>query len=322
MSEVYTFIVPLLALLAINVILASSLNIINGFCGLFSLGHIGFFAVGAYAAAFFSKSVLPTLLPPGSMDPGLFFALNAEGVSELGPTWALGLSLVVGLLAAGLAGLIVGVPCLRLGGDYLAMATIGFAEIIRIVIVNLDAVGGARGYTDIPKYTNPINALVVCGIVLLVVRQFVKSSFGRCVISIREDEIAARSMGVDVRFYKVVAFVLGSGLAGVAGALFSHEMQFISPTSFTFLDSVMVLLMIVIGGLGSQRGAILGAIIVTLLPELLRFSPHLANVRMLIFGVILVLVMLFKPEGLMGFFKVAKKKNATVADASGAGAKA
>jgi branched-chain amino acid transport system permease protein len=294
----YQFFLHLLTLLGINIILASSLNIINGFCGLFSLGHAGFFAVGSYAAAIFTTIAFPE-----------FAAAH--------PVLALVIGSGLGFLAACVAGAIVGIPCLRLTGDYLAIATIGFSEIIRIVLLNWDYVGGSRGLTSIPKLTDlsfgseenivsfggaPIT-LLAAAIVIILIYNFMRSSYGRCVLSIREDEIAARSMGIDVRFYKTFSFIVAAGFAGFAGALFAHYQEFIAPNSFNFQLTVNVLLMIVIGGLGSFRGAVLGAAIVTVVPELLRFHETLSQARMLIFGIIMILLMLLQPEGIMGFFK-------------------
>ena len=279
----------------INAILAVSLNVINGYCGLFSLGHVGFFAVGSYASAVFTMQILPAL------------TANPDFVASH-PLLSLVLAIVFSFVCAGLAGLVVGVPCLRLGGDYLAIATIGFSEIIRIVFLNWERVGASRGLVDIPLLTGFWTALFTLILVLALIHNIINSSFGRNILAIREDEIAARSMGVDVRFYKVFAFVLGSSLAGVAGALFAHKMQFIAPKSFEFMMSVMILLMIVVGGIGSQVGAVLGAFVVTILPELLRFSEFLSTIRMLVFGVILVTVMLTRPDGLYGLLKSFRRK--------------
>ena len=278
-------------LFGINVILASSLNIINGFCGLFSLGHAGFYGVGAYSSAMFTMYAIP-------------------GLTEAHPVVALLLACLVGMLAAGVAGLIVGIPCLRLTGDYLAIATIGFSEIIRIMLLNMDSVGASRGLTGIPMLTGLPHVIVVTLLVLWILRNLMASSYGRCIIAIREDEIAARSMGVDVRFYKTFSFVVGAMFAGVAGALFAHNQQFLAPKNFEFMISVSALLMIVIGGLGSQIGAVLGALIVTILPEILRFNETLSQIRMLVFGVIMVVVMLWQPEGLMGFVAQRRRKKA------------
>jgi branched-chain amino acid transport system permease protein len=283
-ESMIAYLAQIFTLFGINVILAISLNIINGYCGLFSLGHAGFFAVGAYASAYYTTILHPAL-----------------AVSH--PYLALLIACGVGMVSAAIAGLIVGIPCLRLTGDYLCMATIGFAEIIRIGLLNFEAVGASRGMPGIPKLTSVPEVVVAAIVSLWLLNNFMRSSFGRCIVSVREDEIAARSMGVNVRFYKTFAFVIGSAFAGLAGVLFAHNQQFLHPSNFVFMTSVMVLLMIVVGGSGSQKGAILGAFIVTLLPEALRFNPVLSQIRVLIFGLMLIAIMLIEPDGIMGMFR-------------------
>lgn len=261
------------------IILALGLHLINGICGQFSLGHAGFWAVGAYAGAAY----------------GVYFALPL-------PDWInLTISCFIGMGSAGLAGVIIGVPCLRLRGDYLAVATLGFAEIIRIMIVNMDVVGGPRGFTNIPKWSNIGMVYLWVLVVILLVMNLLRSSQGRAIISIREDEIAAESMGVNTFKYKTMAFVLGSAIAGLAGALFAHAQQFIHPNSFTFMWSVIILLMIILGGLGSTTGAVVGAVVLTFLPELLRLlGETISEWRMVIYSLILILLMLLRPSGLFG----------------------
>jgi branched-chain amino acid transport system permease protein len=278
------YIIYIATVLSVNIILASSLNVINGFCGLFSLGHAGFYAVGAYTSAAATVLWFPEL-------------------AASHPILALLLAAGLGMAAASVAGLIVGVPCLRLTGDYLAIATVGFGEIIRIVILNMDSVGGSRGFPGIPKLTTLPVAVVIAAISVWLISNLIRSSYGRAIIAIREDEIAARSTGIDVRYYKTFAFVVGSMFAGLAGALFAHNQQFLHPNNFSFLITVTILLMIVIGGIGSQIGAIVGALIVTALPEVLRFSETFSQIRMLVFGLVMIAVMLWKPDGLMGLIR-------------------
>jgi branched-chain amino acid transport system permease protein len=289
---VYEYVTYLATLFCMNIILASSLNIINGYCGLFSLGHAGFYAVGAYTSAAATLLWLPEL-------------------TASQPVLALIVGIVIAMLAAALAGAVVGIPCLRLTGDYLAIATVGFSEIIRIVILNMDIVGASRGLPGIEKITTLPIAAIAAAFSVFLLYGLIHSSFGRCILAIREDEIAARSMGVNVRFYKTFSFILASSFAGLAGALFAHNQQFLHPNNFNFMVTVNVLLMIVIGGLGSFRGAILGALIVTVVPELLRFNETLSQARMLVFGIIMIAVMLFKPDGLMGLFKKKEARGAT-----------
>lgn len=264
----------------IGIILALSLNLVNGCAGQFSLGHAGFMGVGAYI------SVILTTVYGGA------FWGSAVGV---------GLAIIVGGLAAAFAGYLVGLPSLRLKGDYLAIVTLGFGEIIRIIFLNIEAVGGPRGMPGIPRYSNFFWVFIWAGITLLVLKRLTESSYGRAVFSIREDEVAAEAMGVDVAHYKVVAFVISSFFAGVAGALFAHYQGFIDPQSFNFNRSVDVVIMVVIGGMGSLTGAVLGGILVTMMPELLRVFEQY---RMVIFPLILIVVMLVRPMGIMGYREV------------------
>ncbi|HEY8559374.1 MAG TPA: branched-chain amino acid ABC transporter permease [Pyrinomonadaceae bacterium] len=287
----------LLAFIAINVILATSLNLINGFTGQFSIGHAGFMAVGAYASAYFTVTY----------GKAIEAALGALGETVAGSV-VLIIAILIGALVAALAGLMVGIPSLRLKGDYLAIVTLGFAEIIRIVILNIDAVGGATGYT-VPGYANFLWIGIFAVITVAVIHNIVKSDTGRALISIREDELAAEAMGVNVTRYKVTSFVIGSAFAGIAGVLFAHYNKFLSTNDFQFIKSFEIIIMIVIGGMGSMTGAILGAIIVTLLPELLRLLPAIqvggttfqfADLRLVIFALILILTMILRPQGILG----------------------
>ena len=211
------------------------------------------------------------------------------------------LSCMVAFVAAAFAGLIIGVPSLRLRGDYLAIATLGFGEIIRIILINTDAVGGPRGFTDIPKLTNIFWTYFWVIMVTLIFRNLMRGTHGRAIISIREDEIAAESMGIHTFQYKTLAFTMGAGFAGIAGTLFAHAQQFISPQNFTFMWSAYVLLMIILGGLGSFTGSIVGAVIFLLLGEALRFmGDTVSQHRMIIYSLTLVLLMLLRPGGIFG----------------------
>ncbi len=271
----------------IFIILAVSLNLINGICGQFSLGHAGFWAVGAYVGAAYS----------------VFFALPVPDFVNL----LIGCGLGFG--AAAIAGLAIGVPCLRLRGDYLAIATLGFGEIIRIIIMNMDSVGGPRGFTGIPAWSNFFWVYLFVAITILFVVNLLRGTHGRAIISIREDEIAAESMGIYTFKYKVLAFVIGAGFAGVAGVLFAHTTQFIHPNSFNFMWSVIILLMIILGGLGSVTGSVVGAVILSLLPEVLRFfGETVSEWRMVIYSVLLICLMLWRPSGIFGKHELDIKK--------------
>ncbi len=264
----------------IFIILAVSLNLINGICGQFSLGHAGFWAVGAYTGAAYGVYFAPEIFPD---------FLN------------LFISCLVGFLAAAFSGVLIGVPCLRLRGDYLAIATLGFGEIIRIIIMNMDSVGGPRGFTNIPNWSNLFWVYAWVVIVIVIIANILRGTHGRAIISIREDEIAADSMGIYTFKYKTLAFVLGAGFAGLAGSLFAHAQQFLHPNGFTFMWSVIILLMIILGGLGSITGSIVGALILTFLPEMLRFMGEtISQWRMVIYSVLLILLMLIRPSGIFG----------------------
>ena len=253
----------------INVIMGVSLNLINGFTGQFSLGHAGFMAIGAYVAASMTKLM------------GMPFAL----------------ALLSGGIAAALGGLVVGIPTLRLAGDYLAIATLGFGEIIRVIILNLDVVGGPRGLPGIPARTTFLWVYVMAAATVVVVRNLIWSRQGRALVAIREDETAAETMGVDTTRNKIMAFVVGAFFAGVAGGLYAHKITFIDPSQFDFMKSIEALVIIVLGGLGSITGTVLAAFVVTFLPEILR---AFADYRMIIYSLMLILMMLYRPRGLMG----------------------
>jgi branched-chain amino acid transport system permease protein len=275
-------------LCGINVVLAVSLNIINGFTGQFSIGHAGFMAIGAYTSAMVS-------LHGGQ---GWVAALTAAHVPE---PLAEGAALLVALLAGGLvsaaAGWLVGLPSLRLRGDYLAIVTLGFGEIIRVIITNVDAVGAARGLPGIPGWAN-FFWVGLCAVVVVVVSlNLASSSHGRALFAIRDDEVAAEALGVDTTRYKVIAFVIGAFFAGVAGGLFAHLISYLNPNSFTFIKSIEVIAMVVLGGLGSVSGAVLAAIVLTLLPEVLR---PVKDYRMVMYSLMLIVLMITRPQGLLG----------------------
>lgn len=268
----------------INVILAVSLNLVNGYTGQFSLGHAGFMAVGAYSSAALSLFAGPHLLGDA---PSVW----TQNVFYLG-------ALLAGGLGAALAGLIVGVPSLRLKGDYLALVTLGFGEIIRVVFQNLEIVGGALGLNAIPYYTNVFWVVAWVAISIFVVACLVHSTYGRGFIATHDDEIAAESIGLNTTRYKIVAFVVGAFFAGVAGGLYGHFKMTISPTGFDFTKSIEIVVMVILGGMGNTVGVILAAIILTLLPELLR---SVADYRMIIYSLLLIVLMLVRPQGLLHF---------------------
>jgi branched-chain amino acid transport system permease protein len=282
------YIAQVIVLCGINVILAVSLNLINGFTGQFSIGHAGFMAIGAYGSAMFTLHV------------GMRWASGLVGAgvpSSVAEGLALTLALLIGGTLAALAGYLVGLPSLRLRGDYLAIVTLGFGEIIRVLILNVDAVGGARGLPGIPGWVNFFWVGVGVAAVIMLSRHLAMSTHGRALFAIRDDEVAAEALGVDTVSYKVLAFVMGSFFAGVAGGLFAHFLSYLNPNSFTFIKSIEVIAMVVLGGMGSVSGSVLAAIILTVMPEVLR---PVKDYRMVLYSLMLIILMITRPGGLLG----------------------
>jgi len=281
-------------LIGINVILAVSLNIINGHAGQFSMGHAGFMAIGAYVSAFLTYYYAGPWV--GKLPEGTYRWVM-QNVLFLG-------ALLVGGAVAALAGYLVGLPSLRLRGDYLAIVTLGFGEIIRVIILNIDKLGAARGLSGVPAWGNFFWVFLFAWMTVLVSMRLVNSSIGRAFLAVREDEIAAEAMGVDTTHYKVQAFVIGSFFAGIAGGLFGHYLAYLNPSMFQFTKSFEVIVMVVLGGMGSISGSILAAIILTYLPEGLRmvkqYVPNISDPRMVIYSVMLIVLMLTRPQGLLG----------------------
>ena len=260
-------------IIGINIIMSASLNLINGYTGQFSLGHAGFMAVGAYVSVVLTANFhLPFLV-----------------------------ALLAGGAAAGALGCLIGLPTLRLSGDYLAIATLGLSEIIRIVLMNIQYVGGAAGFSGIPHLTTFPWVFFSLLATLFIIKNFVNSTHGRACIAIRENEIAAEAMGVNTTKYKVMAFTIGAAFAGVAGGLFAHVFYIITPLSFTFMQSFNYLIMVVLGGLGSITGAIAGAFVVTFISAILADWPEY---RMIIYALALILLMFYRPQGLFGYMEL------------------
>lgn len=261
-----------LVTILINIILAVGLNLIIGFSGQFSLGHAGFMAIGAYTAGIITK-YFPTYT-------GLF------------------LGILAGVVLTSIVALIVGIPTLRLKGDYLAIATLGVAEIIRIVIVNMQSVtNGAAGLSGIPYLSKWPLIYVFTVLTILLVANYTQSSPGRATIAIREDEIAAESMGVNTTKYKTIAFILGAATAAIGGALHASYFSVIRPGDFTFNKSVDVLIIVVFGGIGSITGSVVAAILLGFLNV---FLQPFGALRMIIYALALIGIMIFKPSGLLG----------------------
>ncbi|HBW36816.1 branched-chain amino acid ABC transporter permease [Desulfosporosinus sp. BICA1-9] len=255
--------------IGINLIMALGLNLITGVTGQLTLGHAAFMSIGAYASAIATVNYdLPFLL-------GVF----------------------IGGLVAGLVGIIIGFPTLRLTGDYLAIATLGFAEIVRVQFTNMKITNGAIGFLGIEGATTFPIVMTIAVIVICAMVWLENSRNGRAMLAIREDEVASSAVGINTTLYKIQAFAIGAFCAGVGGALFAHTTTFIQPTDFGFLKSIDILSIVVLGGLGSIPGTIIGAIVLTAAPEILR---PLSNYRMMVYGVLLVVIMIFRPYGLMG----------------------
>ncbi len=275
----------------INIILATSLNVVCGYLGQLPLGHAGFMAVGAYAGAIFMKATpAATLLRAGNTVALIPYIIIA---------------ILISALVAGIFGLLIGIPALRLKGDYLAIITLGFGEIIRVVLTNIDSVlgfkftYGASGLARIPKFTSLAVMFIVTALCLFLIHVFMKSRHGRAVLSIRDNEIAAESVGINTTFYKTTAFVFSAMLAGVAGCLYAGYIGSLYPSTFKFMKSIEILVMVVLGGMGSMLGSVISAVVLTALPEMLRaFSDY----RMVVYSLALVLMMIFRPKGLMGTY--------------------
>ncbi len=281
------YIARLLILSGINIVLAVSLNLINGFTGQFSLGHAGFMAIGGYVSAYFAIHAGPSITR----------ALGASGGA--GPAGAIVFvcGLALGAVCAAVCGLLIGIPTLRLRGDYLAIATLGMAEIIRVVFLNVEAVGGARGLSNIPGYTTFFSVYLLVAIVVAATANLVRTRHGRAFLAVREDETAAESLGIPTTRYKVLAFTIGAAFAGMAGSLFAHYLLYLNPSSFGFMKSIEVVIMVVLGGMGSILGSVVAAIFLTLLPEVLR---PIREYRMVIYSLLLILLMILRPQGIFG----------------------
>jgi len=285
----------ILITIGINIVLGVSLNLVNGYTGQFSLGHAGFMAVGAYVSASMTLFLFPLWLP------ALGGGSAVEGTLFVG-------ALVVGGLGAALAGLAVGVPSLRLKGDYLAIVTLGFGEIIRVVVQNTEAVGGSRGLSIPTRETGLFMTYLAAALTVYVVVSLVHSTYGRGFLMVRDDEVAAEAMGINTTKYKVMAFVVGAFFAGIAGGLYAHFKQFIHPEGFGFLRSVDIVVIVILGGMGNTPGVIFAAILLTILPEGLRavaawealpmWLRAIVQNRMILYSLLLIGLMLTRPKGL------------------------
>lgn len=258
----------LLVPICVNIILAISLNLVVGFLGELSLGHAGFMSIGAYAGCLFS-----------------IYTQNIFSVSIRFP-----LALLFGGIVASLFGLIIGIPVLRLKGDYLAIVTLAFGEILRSVIINLNFTGGASGLKGTPQDSTFVIAFILVMITLFFITNLVDSKYGRTIMSLRDNRIASEACGINANYYKLVTFIISAFFAGIAGVLYGHNFSILDAGTFGYNKSIEILVIVVLGGMGNIRGSIISAIIITILPEILRFS---SDYRMLIYSLVLIAMMLF-----------------------------
>lgn len=268
----------IIILICINIILAVSLNVTTGCLGQIALGHAGFMSVGAYTSAIITKAVAQS----SGGNPNIMVFI---------------LALLAGGVFAAVIGIIIGIPALRLRGDYLAIITLAFGEIIRVVIENIGITGGAQGLRKIPKLSTVSNAYWIMAISVLFMYTLMRSRHGRAILAIREDDIASEASGINNTFYRTLAFTVSAFFAGIAGGLFAHYIGVLGASKFGFDRSIEILVIVVLGGLGSFTGSVFTAILLTALPELLRqFSDY----RMLAYAIALIVMMIFKPSGLLG----------------------
>lgn len=286
-DEIDPYVFTIIMYAGINIVLAVSLNLVNGFTGQFSMGHAGFMSVGGYLSAFITTHV--------SEGNPMFFN-SASG------TLVFLAALVAGGLGASAIGYLVGLPSLRLKGDYLAIVTLGFGEIIRVMILNIETIGGARGMAGIPPLATFgwVYTLVIVSV--FTVWRMIHSAHGRAFLAVREDEIAAEAMGVNTTRAKVRAFVLGAFFAGVAGGLFGHYLRYLNPQTFDFNRSFEIIIMVVLGGMGSVTGSVVAAVFLTVIREALRPLQEITRIdfRMVIYSLMLIALMLTRPNGLFG----------------------
>lgn len=279
-AVVNDYYVQLICISCINVMMTVSLNLVNGYTGQFSIGHAGFMAIGAYVSAYITKVLT-----------------NSASFSVIGQYGIFLLAIIAGAIAAGIAGVLIGLPCLRLKGDYLAIVTLGFGEVIRAIVRMIPAVGGPKGLSGIPPYTNLFIVLVFTCVIVILVRNLVNSSYGRACVSVRENEIAAGSSGVNAFHTKLMAFTVAAVMAGIAGALYVHLLRVCQPDQYSMARSCDYLVFLYAGGAGSITGSIISSFVLTFLPETFRF---LSEWRLPIYSVLLILIMLFRPNGLFG----------------------
>lgn len=295
-----SYVLRILNLCAIYTVLGLSMNLINGFTGLFSLGHAGFMAVGAYVTALLTMSITTKQM-------NFFLAPLISPLDKI--VWPFLPSLILAGVLSAVVAYLIGAPVLRLKGDYLAIATLGFAEIIRVIFTNTQNItNGALGLKGIPVTTNLWWSFGTALFTIFIMVSLINSSYGRAFKAIREDEIAAESMGISLYKHKVLSFAIGAFFAGVGGGLLGNLIGAVDPLMFRFFLTFNILLIIVLGGMGSVTGTIISAFVITIAQEALRFLdeplipgvPALPGLRMVVFSALLMVVVLFFRHGLMG----------------------
>ena len=291
------YFLQVLMLIGINLIMTESLNVLTGMTGQTSLGQAGFMAVGAYISALVTSVLIPA--KNFSSAALISFKIGKIGfqITSIPQTLIFLLGTLTGGLVAALFGLLIGWPSLKLKGDYLAIVTLGFGEVIRQIIRVTPVLGKAFGMTGIPKLANFFWIFFFALLTIFLCRNFMDSSYGRACMAVRDNEIAADTIGINTARYKVIAFVYSAFIAGISGSMFAHTMVYLHPDTFAYTKSTDYVIYLYAGGVGSISGAVLGAAALTALPEILR---QISNWRLVIYGLLLVLIILFRPTGLFG----------------------
>ncbi|MCX7884544.1 MAG: branched-chain amino acid ABC transporter permease [Caloramator sp.] len=270
------YIQGILILSGINLMAVLGLSLLTGFTGLFSFGHAGFMAIGGYTAAAMTVKYHIPFIP----------------------------ALLIGAIVASLVSALIGVLTLKLKGDYFCIATLGFGEATRLILDNMQYFGGARGWPGIPAYTNFTNVIIINIIGLILLANLIRSKHGRNMIAVREEELASQISGINVFKYKLISLMISAAYAGIAGGLMAHYMTFLQPKMFALTKSTELTIIVIFGGLGSISGSVLGALVLTSLPEILR---AFSNWRLVIYGLAVIIIMITRPEGLMGGYEFTPK---------------
>lgn len=267
-----TYVQGILILSGINLMAVLGLSLLTGFTGLFSFGHAGFMAIGGYTAATMTVKLGWPFIP----------------------------SLLMGGLIAALISALIGKLTLNLKGDYFCIATLGFGEATRLILDNVQYFGGARGWPGIPNHTTLTNVILINIVGIIILANLIRSRHGRNMIAVREEELASQIVGINVFKYKLISLMISAAYAGIAGGLMAHYMTFLQPKMFSLIKSTELTIIVIFGGLGSISGSVLGAVVLTALPEILR---TFATWRLVVYGLAVIIIMISRPEGLMGGYE-------------------